>query len=64
MELLLAVCSLMVIGVGIVNKAVVDKASMLINKCMDYRECDQFNVARPLKRPWVMQGDGDLWMKC
>ena len=59
--LVMAMQATVPIHVGIDNKAVVDKANMLITKAMELRANGKSMPKRILKKPWSLQTDGDLW---
>ena len=47
--------------IGIDNKAVVDKATALIEKARQIAKKGGKQPKRIMKRPWSLQNDGDLW---
>ena len=60
--LVIAATANMPVRVGIDNKSVVDKATTLINIARNVEALPNGAYPRrPLKKPFVLQTDGDLW---
>ena len=51
------------IHIGIDNKGVVDKANMLLQIAQEKRQADGSLPKKPLKKPFTLQADGDLWQQ-